>query len=54
MTKEEMDELVERVSRNMYNIALTTNWTVIQMSGGDEGTFQDPTYEQAIKGEYGS
>lgn len=54
MTKEEMDELVDRLSRIMYNIALTTNWTVIQMSGDGEGSYQDPTYEQAIRGEFGS
>jgi hypothetical protein len=54
MTPEEMDELVDRVSRNVYNIVLTLNWTVIQMSGDSEGDFKDPTYEQAIRGEFGS
>lgn len=54
MTEEQMDELVERISQRVYNIALTTGWTVIQMSSGTEGEFKDPTYEQAIKGEYAS
>lgn len=54
MTEEEMDKLVERISQRVYNIVLTLNWTVIQMSGGSEGDFSDPTYEQAIRGEFGS
>ena len=54
MTDEQMDELVKRISRRVYNIALTTGWTIIQMSGDSEGSFEDPTYEQAIKGEFAS
>lgn len=54
MTEEEMEELVDRICRKVYNIVLTLNWTVIQMSGDADPEATDPTYDQAIKGEFGS
>lgn len=46
MTDQEKDEIVERVSKNVYRIVSEFSWLVIEMSGGSEGTYHIPTYEE--------
>ena len=44
MTKEEMDELVERVSRNVYNIVESFGWYYLEIGQDDDGWGLHQTY----------
>ncbi len=50
MTKEEIDEVVDRISRNVYNIVESFGWYYLEVGQDDiGGTYTKPTYEEAIK-----
>jgi hypothetical protein len=50
MTDEEMDRIVERVSRNVFKIGMELGWYYLQLSQDDDGgTYETPTYEEAVR-----
>lgn len=50
MTDEEMEKIVDRVSRNVYNIVTELGWYYLELSQDDMGgTYTRPTYEEAVK-----
>lgn len=50
MTEEEKDEIVERVSRNVYRIVLEIGWYLLELSEDDMGgVHRAPTYEELTR-----
>lgn len=51
MTKEEMDEIVDRVSRNVFKIGMELGWYYLQLGQDDGmgGIYETPTYEEAVR-----
>ena len=51
MTKEEMDEIVDRVSRNVFKIVMEIGWYYLQLheDNGMGGSYETPTYEEAVR-----
>lgn len=49
MTEEEKDEIVDRISRNVYNIVLELGWHIMMVSEDDTGSnYERPTYESVV------
>lgn len=49
MTEEEKDEIVERISKNVYNIVLELGWYIEMVTSDDTGgEYTKPTYESVV------
>ena len=54
MTDEQMEKIIDRVSRNVYNIVLELGWHHLIVSQDDMGgVHETPRYEEVVK-DYGS